>query len=126
MAELQQIPEHQIQVNILLKIDKKQIIRPDEFAVFEKSLMNHHKAVRASFYRLVQLLLPDHSLFLFQVASYGQTIPQRTLMEHNILAISNVYDNIRIEDLGRILQVDTPIAEKVNSIFLGFSLLSES
>lgn len=48
----------------------------------------------------------------------GVTISQRTLMEHNVLAISNVYENIKIEDLGRILHLDALKAEKVWSTVL--------
>ena len=48
-----------------------------------------------------------------QIAAHGLTIPQRTLLEHNMLAVSAVYDNIRTDDLARILQVDTRSAEKV-------------
>jgi COP9 signalosome complex subunit 4 len=47
------------------------------------------------------------------VAAHGFTVPERTLLEHNLVAVSEVYDNIRVADLARILQLDPARAEKV-------------
>lgn len=49
-----------------------------------------------------------------QLVAGGDTVPEKTLLEHNMMAVGSVYDNIRIADLAGILQVDISKAEKVS------------
>jgi hypothetical protein len=52
-------------------------------------------------------------VFYWQVASHGYTILDRAVMEHNLIAISRIYDNINITELGTTLGLDADKAEKV-------------
>ena len=54
---------------------KEQILRRNELAAFEASLMPHQKAV----------------------AGDGLTILERAVIEHNMVAASKIYDNIAFE-----------------------------
>merc|ERR1712151_1333983 len=58
---------------------------------FEQSLAPHQKA-----------LLAD-----------GQTVLERAVLQHNVLAASRVYKNMRLPDLGQLLEVPPERAEKI-------------
>ena len=70
---------------------KEQILRRNELAAFEASLMPHQKAV----------------------AGDGLTILERAVIEHNMVAASKIYDNIAFEQLGVLLEIGAEKAERV-------------
>jgi len=76
---------------ILHKMFLERLIRGSEIQKFEQSLVPHQKA-----------LLAD-----------GQTVLERAVLQHNVLAASRVYKNIRLLDLGQLLEVPPDRAEKI-------------
>lgn len=76
---------------ILQKMFMERLIRGSEVQKFEESLMPHQKA-----------LMPD-----------GQTVLERAVLQHNVLAASRVYKNMRLPDLGSLLEVPPDRAEKI-------------
>lgn len=48
-----------------------------------------------------------------QITSDGYTIPEKAVMEHNMLSLSRIYENIYFSDLAAILHIDSARAEKV-------------
>ena len=50
---------------------------------------------------------------LAQITSEGYTIPEKAVMEHNMLSLSRIYENIYFSDLAAILHIDSSRAEKV-------------
>ena len=43
----------------------------------------------------------------------GMTIPQRAIIEHNMVAASKIYENIRFSELGSLLEIDAHRAERI-------------
>jgi len=80
--------EHQ---EILHKMFMERLIRRSEVQKFEESLMPHQKAT----------------------VTDGQTVLERAILQHNVLAASRVYKNMRLPDLGNLLSVDADKAEKI-------------
>jgi len=74
---------------MLEKMFKGRIIRKDEVAKFEKLLQEHHKVKTKD----------------------GLTLLQTAVIEHNILAASQIYRNIAIDQLGVLLGLDKDKAE---------------
>jgi COP9 signalosome complex subunit 4 len=70
---------------VLLKMHREQILRADETRVFSDSLMPHQKAITKD----------------------GFTTVDQAVMEHNMLAVAKVYDNICFEELAKILHLTT-------------------
>lgn len=66
-------------------------IGPTELTKFEASLADHQKAVMGD----------------------GLTIMERGVVEHNMVAVSNLYRSIYVKELARILGVDERKAEKI-------------
>lgn len=77
--------------SILEKMYMEQLLSRKEITEFEKSLMPHQKATLAN----------------------GFSVLEQAVLEHNMVAISQVYENIRLEDLGTLLDIDPNKAEKV-------------
>jgi len=75
---------------MLEKMFKGRIIRKDEVTKFEKLLQEHHK-----------------------VKKDGLTLLQTAVIEHNILAASQIYRNIAIDQLGVLLGLDKDKAEQL-------------
>lgn len=76
---------------ILHKMFMERLIRGSEVQKFEESLLPHQKA-----------LIGD-----------GQTVLERAVLQHNVLAASKVYKNMRLPDLGNLLEVSPEKAEKI-------------
>lgn len=51
--------------------------------------------------------------FLLQTMSDGFTFLEKAVIEHNMLAIGKIYENIRLPELASILMIDERRAEKV-------------
>lgn len=88
---LSEIPEFSTHANILHKMCTYQILRPNELKEFEESLAEHQKAVMGD----------------------GLTIMERGVVEHNMIAVSKLYETIYLSELAFILNVDNSKAEKI-------------
>merc|ERR1739845_238285 len=49
------------------------------------------------------------------MGSDGQTVLERAVLQHNVLAASRVYKNMRLPDLGLLLEVPPERAEKISA-----------
>lgn len=87
---------------ILQKMFLERLIRGSEVQKFEQSLTPHQKA-----------LMPD-----------GQTVLERAVLQHNVLAASRVYRNMRLPDLGVLLEVTPARAEKIAAKMISEQRLS--
>lgn len=76
---------------ILKKMYTHQILRPTELTQFEASLAAHQKAVMGD----------------------GLTIMERGVVEHNMIAVANIYDDIYISELAILLGVSERKAESI-------------
>ena len=77
---------------VLQKMCTGQLVNPKtDVAAFEATLLPHHKA-----------LLPD-----------GLTIPERATIQHNMVALSHVYDNVFFTEVGTLLAIDPAKAMQV-------------
>jgi COP9 signalosome complex subunit 4 len=74
---------------ILKKMYMHQILQPQELVQFEASLMDHQKAIMGD----------------------GLTIMERGVIEHNMVAVGNLYQAIYFTELARILGVSPEKAE---------------
>ncbi len=95
LASLDSIPHFSTHASILSKMYKGQMIRKEstEWKKFEESLAEHQKAIMGD----------------------GLTTVERAVMEHNMVAVSNIYSNIYFSALGRLLGLSTTRAEEVAS-----------
>eukprot|EP00812_Abedinium_dasypus_P012229 NODE_5758_length_557_cov_261.697211.p1 GENE.NODE_5758_length_557_cov_261.697211~~NODE_5758_length_557_cov_261.697211.p1 ORF type:complete len:155 (-),score=61.16 NODE_5758_length_557_cov_261.697211:75-539(-) len=85
------------QYEILQKMFLERLIRRSEVQKFEESLLPHQQAT-----------MPD-----------GQTVLERAVLQHNVLAASRVYRNMRLPDLGALLEVTPERAEKIAAKMIG-------
>jgi len=76
---------------LLEKMFKGQIVRDEEVKVFEASLQPHQNAVTAS----------------------GRTVLQRSIEAHNLFAASNIYNNIKFNELGSLLGLTADQSEEL-------------
>merc|ERR1712194_135331 len=86
---IRQVQHH----DILQKMFMDRLIRGSEAAKFEESLLPHQKATMAD----------------------GQTVLERAILQHNVLAASRVYKNMRLRELGSLLEVPPERAEKISA-----------
>ena len=91
MSQLDAITEFETQSVILTKMYKHQILQPEELKKFESSLQPHQKAVMGD----------------------GLTIMERGVVEHNMVAVSKIYDSIYFSELAAVLNVKPEKAEKI-------------
>ncbi|KAI9281982.1 hypothetical protein BY458DRAFT_429177 [Sporodiniella umbellata] len=85
--------------SVLEKTYKEHMIRPDEISGFASTLKPHHLA----------RLADDTTVF------------DRAIIEHNLLSVSKIYNNIRLDELARLLDVSTEQAEKMAARMIGES-----
>jgi COP9 signalosome complex subunit 4 len=93
LRQLDGLDEFQTHSTILKKMYTHQVLRPEELTKFEASLADHQKAIMGD----------------------GLTIMERGVVEHNMIAVSNLYRSIYVKELARILGVDVHKAEKIAS-----------
>jgi COP9 signalosome complex subunit 4 len=91
LSSLDSIAEFATHSTILKKMHTHQIIRPTELVQFEASLADHQKAVMGD----------------------GLTIMERAIVEHNMIAVSDVYESIYLSELAWILGVAQTKAESI-------------
>lgn len=79
--------------NILEKMYLERIIKCDQVKEFESILEPHQKATTTD----------------------GSTLLDRAVIEHNLLAASKLYNNIRFNELGNLFDISAEKAEKIAS-----------
>lgn len=84
---------HLASFSILEKTYLERVIRPDEVSEFKSSLKSHHLA-----------RLADNT-----------TVFDRAMIEHNLLSVSKIYNNISLNGLAALLNVTPEQAEQVAS-----------
>ncbi|KAK4540834.1 hypothetical protein LTR36_008911 [Oleoguttula mirabilis] len=90
--------------SILEKIFLDRLLAPAEVATFASSLKPHQLARTAD----------------------GSTVLDKAVLEHNLLAVSRLYQNIRTANLGQLLGVDAERAEMYAAAMIESSRLSGS
>jgi COP9 signalosome complex subunit 4 len=93
LQQLNSLDDFQTHSTILKKMYTHQVLRPEELTKFEATLADHQKAIMGD----------------------GLTIMERGVVEHNMIAVSNLYRSIYMKELARILGVDPRKAEKIAS-----------
>ncbi|RCI04970.1 hypothetical protein CU098_001220, partial [Rhizopus stolonifer] len=83
--------------SVLEKTFMEHIIRPEEVSVFVSTLKPHHLA-----------RLADNT-----------TVFDRAIIEHNLLSASKIYNNIRLDELARLLNVSSEQAEQIAARMIG-------
>ena len=91
LSSLDSIPDFVTHGTILKKMYTHQIIRPTELVQFEASLAEHQKAIMGD----------------------GLTIMDRAVVEHNMIAVSDMYESIYLSELAWILGVTSNKAESI-------------
>lgn len=91
LSTLDSIPEFSTHGTILKKMYTHQIVRPPELVHFDASLADHQKAVMGD----------------------GLTIMERAVVEHNMIAVADLYESIYLSELAWILGVTEIKAEKI-------------
>ena len=79
--------------HILEKMYLDRIIRSNQVKQFESILLPHQKATTAD----------------------GSTLIDRAVIEHNLLAASKLYNNIKFNELGSLFEIPADKAEKIAS-----------
>jgi len=94
LGELDSLSHFATHSSILSKMYREQVIRRDQDLIqFEDSLADHQKAIMGD----------------------GLTIFQRALIEHNMVAASQIYSSIYFTALGQLLGLSTEKTEKIAS-----------
>ena len=91
LTQLDGLEEFATHSTILKKMFTHQVLRPAELLKFEASLAEHQKAIMGD----------------------GLTIMERGVVEHNMIAASNLYRSIYVKELAVILGVSVHKAEKI-------------
>ena len=101
--------------NILSKMFLDHILRPSEIKEFEKSLKPHQLAkIAISSNDKLASIGSDEGADMDPNASTRtgpSTVLDRAVMEHNLLASSNIYNNITFRGLGALLDLTPGAAE---------------
>jgi len=87
---------------ILQKMFMERLIRGSEVQKFSESLLPHQKATGTD----------------------GSTVLDRAVLQHNVLAASRVYKNMRLPELGSLLEVPQQQAEKIAASMIAEHRLS--
>ncbi|CBJ26901.1 conserved unknown protein [Ectocarpus siliculosus] len=91
VGSLARVPGFSTHSQVLTKMYTEQILRKHDMEAFEESLMDHQKAITAE----------------------GLPIPERAVMEHNMVASTRIYENVSFKELGTLLQIPCEQAERV-------------
>jgi len=104
IRSLEQLPKYTSHASILTKMYTQQLLRADELNSFEATLAPHQIAL----------------------TSDGFTVPEKAVIEHNMVAAGKIYDDITFTQLGYILRLDANKAEKVAAKMIGEDRLKAS
>lgn len=91
LFQLDSIPQFETHSTILSKMYKNQVLDKEELIKFEASLQPHQRAVMGD----------------------GLTIMERGVVEHNMIAVSKIYQSIYVSELALVLGVHEDKAEKI-------------
>ena len=91
LSQLDGIAQFETHSTILKKMYKNQILGREELTKFESSLQPHQKAIMGD----------------------GLTIMERGVVEHNMIAVSKIYQSIYVSELANVLGVTEDKAEKI-------------
>ena len=91
LPQLESMTEFASHPTLLRKMQYGQIIAKDELTQFEASLADHQKAVMGD----------------------GLTIMERGVVEHNMIAVAQLYDSMYLTELAHVLGVSVDKAEKI-------------
>mmetsp|Transcript_28247 Transcript_28247/g.32496 ORF Transcript_28247/g.32496 Transcript_28247/m.32496 type:complete len:389 (-) Transcript_28247:197-1363(-) len=91
LSQLGTIDKFSAHSAVLTKMYMNQLLRKDELVTFTESLSDHQKAIMGD----------------------GFTFVERAVIEHNILAVGRLYNNIYFVELGQLLDVEAHKSEKV-------------
>lgn len=91
LPQLESMPEFASHPTLLRKMQFGQIIAKAELVQFEASLADHQKAVMGD----------------------GLTIMERGVVEHNMIAVAQLYDSMYLTELAHVLGVSVAKAEKI-------------
>ena len=89
ISTLESLPSFSQHATVLRKMYTEQILSMGELNDFEKSLLPHQKAI----------------------TSEGYTVMEKAVIEHNLQALSKIYDNIKIPELAQLLNMEASTAE---------------
>ena len=92
-SQMEQSDAFAAHARVLKRMFTGQVVRTPEFAAFTATLLPHQKA-----------LLGD-----------GLTIPEKAMIQHNLAAVSLVYVNASLREVGALLDIDPRRAEQVAS-----------
>ncbi|KAJ8600210.1 hypothetical protein CTAYLR_001916 [Chrysophaeum taylorii] len=92
-SHMEPSPEYAPHATLLKKMCTGQLVTKHDIAAFEATLLPHQKALQAD----------------------GLTIPDRATIQHNLVAVSRIYDNISLSQLGLLLEIEPHKAERVAS-----------
>lgn len=84
LSQLDSMDSFSSHSTILKKMYLNRVLRPEELTKFESTLAPHQKAIMGD----------------------GLTIMERGVIEHNMIAVGNVYSSIKLDHLATILGVD--------------------
>ena len=97
--------------NILEKMYLERIIRSNQVKEFESILLPHQKAKTADGMKIKLEELKYFSMYYIRpIFLLGSTLIDRALIEHNLLAASKLYNNIKFNELGTLFGIS---ADKV-------------
>ena len=92
-SQMEQSEAFGAHAKVLKQMFTGQLVRKPEIAAFTATLLPHQKA-----------LLAD-----------GLTIPEKAMIQHNLVAVSIVYVNVSLPEVGQLLDIDPSRAEAVAS-----------
>ncbi len=83
--------------NLMQNMYKRRLLKSDQVKSFNEQLMPHQRVM---------------------VDNMGTTVLERAVLEHNILACSDIYNNIRFEQLGSLLGITPHQAEQISAAMI--------
>lgn len=92
-SHMEPSPDYAPHAIVLKKMCTGQLVTKAELSKFEATLLPHQRATTAD----------------------GLTIPDKATVQHNLVAVSQLYDNISLVQLGTLLEIDPVKAEQVAS-----------
>lgn len=96
LERLTSMTEYATHPAILRKMYRRQVLKPTELTQFEESLADHQKAIMGD----------------------GLTIMERGVVEHNMMAVGELYRSIYMSELANLLGVSPAKAEKIASTMI--------
>jgi COP9 signalosome complex subunit 4 len=87
------------------------IIRSYQVKQFESTLLPHQKATTPDGISIIIISFKKISVRIISSSTKGSTLIDRAVIEHNLLAASKLYNNIKFNELGNLFEIP---ADKVS------------